>query len=70
MPVSCIAIPFKQPHPNMEMNETNQKVSTFHGCHKYTPNVNNGNCTHKVGSHELMGMYDLSKENLHFILPG
>jgi hypothetical protein len=54
----------------MEINETSQKVSTFHGCHKYTPNVNNGNCTHKVGSHELMGMYDLSKENLHFILPG
>jgi hypothetical protein len=70
MPVSYIAIFFMQPHPNMEINETNQKVSTFHGCHKYTPNVNNGNCTHKAVSHELMGMHDLSKENLHFILPG
>jgi len=70
MPVSYIAILFKQPHPNMEINETNQKVSTFHGYHKHSPNVNNGNWTHKVGSHELMGMYDLSKEKLYFILPG
>jgi hypothetical protein len=48
MPVSCIAILFKQPHPSIEINETKQKVSTFQGHHKYTPNVNNGNCTHKT----------------------
>jgi hypothetical protein len=70
MPVSCIAIFLKQPHPTMEINETNQKVATFHGCHKYIPNVNNGNCTHKMESHELIGMYDCSKDNSHFILPG